>query len=65
MVTSTKTYNGHVTTVWAVSQAAPLRRVVINGNLDLYEYNYGTHAGYSSGGYIADLTVTGGIYAGS
>lgn len=64
-VTSTKTWNNHVTSLWAVSQAAPLRRVIVNGNLDVYQYNQGTYAGYASGGYMADVKVTGGIYWGS
>ena len=51
--------------LWAVSQAAPLRRVYVDGNLDLYEYNYGCCAGYSSGGYMANSLVTGKITSGS
>jgi hypothetical protein len=43
---------------WAVSQAAPLRRVHINGNLFLFDYC--TSPGYSSGGFIADSQFTGG-----
>ncbi len=64
-VTSTREWNNHVTTLWAVSQAAPLRRVIVDGNLDLYQYNQGTYAGYSSGGFMADVTVNGGLYFGS
>ncbi|HUO34899.1 MAG TPA: hypothetical protein VMU43_07890, partial [Candidatus Acidoferrum sp.] len=37
---------------WAVSQAAPVRRVNINGNLFLFDYCSGP--GYASGGFIAD-----------
>ena len=52
--------------LWAVSQASPLRRIVIEGNLQLYEANSGqASAGYSSGGYLADLTVTGVVHSGS
>lgn len=51
--------------LWAVSQASPLRRVSINGDLTLYEYNSGCCAGYASGGYLADSTITGTIYSGS
>ncbi|MEN0129798.1 MAG: discoidin domain-containing protein, partial [Brevundimonas sp.] len=40
---------------WATSQAAPLRRVQVNGNLQLDSGRYG----WSSGGYIADSNVTG------
>src|SRR4051794_35602033 len=49
-------------TFWAVSQAAPMRRVQVNGNLTLMDY---CTAGpqYASGGFIADSalgTVTNG-----
>ncbi|MFD4959561.1 discoidin domain-containing protein [Microbacterium sp. NPDC058389] len=40
---------------WAVSQAAPMRRVQVNGDLNLAPSSYG----WSSGGYIADSKVTG------
>jgi hypothetical protein len=46
------------TEFWAVSQAAPLRRVHINGNLFLFDYC--TQPGYSSGGFIANSQFTGG-----
>ena len=45
--------------LWAVSQAAPLRRVHVNQNLMLSE------AGYSSGGFLADALIGGNILAGS
>ena len=50
----------------AVSQASPLRRVVVEGDLSLYEYEppFGG-AGYSSGGYLANSNISGSIYAGS
>ncbi|MBS2548933.1 discoidin domain-containing protein [Catenulispora sp. NL8] len=44
---------------WAVSQAAPMRRVHVNGNLSLMDYCVGG-PGYSSGGFIADSQFTGG-----
>ena len=44
---------------WAVSQAAPLRRVQINGNLTLMDYCTGS-PDYASGGFIADSRFTGG-----
>jgi Carbohydrate binding module (family 6)/Fibronectin type III domain len=44
---------------WAVSQAAPLRRVQINGNLSLMDYCNGS-PDYASGGFIADSDFTGG-----
>ncbi|HET8846420.1 MAG TPA: hypothetical protein VFN35_33465 [Ktedonobacteraceae bacterium] len=47
------------TDVWAVSQAAPLRRVDIRGNLQLDDN------GWSSGGFLADSTISGQINSGS
>ena len=44
---------------WAVSQAAPMRRVQVNGNLTLMDYCTGS-PDYASGGFIADSTFTGG-----
>ncbi len=43
------------TTWWAVSQAAPLRRVDIRGQLGLFDYL----GGYASGGFLADSRVAG------
>ena len=40
---------------WAVSQAAPMRRVDIRGDLNLAPSGYG----WASGGYIADSRITG------
>lgn len=40
---------------WAVSQAAPFRRIQVNGDLLLDSGRYG----WASGGYIADSNVTG------
>ena len=51
--------------LWAVSQASPLRRVVVNGDLLLFEYNSGSAAGYASGGYMSDSYVSGKITSGS
>ncbi len=42
---------------WAVSQAAPLRRVEINGSVTLQDYC--TNPNYASGGFIADSKITG------
>ena len=42
------------TEFWAASQAAPIRRVVINGNLFMFDYCSGP--GFVSGGFIADST---------
>ncbi|MDP9830509.1 hypothetical protein J2S57_006258 [Kineosporia succinea] len=50
---------------WAVSQAAPMRRVHIKGNLTLGPSNQDNGQGYSSGGYLADSKVDGSITSGS
>jgi hypothetical protein len=42
---------------WAVSQAAPMRRVDINGQLTLQDFC--SSPGFSSGGFIADSRVSG------
>jgi hypothetical protein len=44
------------TEFWAASQAAPIRRVVINGNLFMFDYCSGP--AFVSGGFIADSTFT-------
>jgi F5/8 type C domain len=54
---NTGCYNGD--DFWAVSQAAPMRRVQINGNLTLMDYCTGS-PDYASGGFIADSRFTGG-----
>jgi hypothetical protein len=46
------------TMIWGVSQAAPLRRVHIKGNLQLFD------KGYASGGFLADSKVDGTISSG-
>jgi Ricin-type beta-trefoil lectin domain len=46
-------------TVWATSQATPLRRMDINGSLAL------SLNGFSSGGFISDSVVTGQVNSGS
>jgi hypothetical protein len=46
------------TEFWAASQASPLRRVHVNGNLFLFDYCSNPH--YASGGFIADSEFTGG-----
>ncbi len=43
---------------WAVSQASPVRRVQINGNLFLFDYCSGP--GFASGGFIADSAFANG-----
>lgn len=46
------------TNTWGVSQAAPLRRVYVKGNLSLFE-------GASSGGFMSDCKIDGTVFAGS
>nr|WP_243864411.1 discoidin domain-containing protein [Paenibacillus castaneae] len=46
---------------FAVSQAAPMRRVHINGNLLLFDFDPSWNAGWASGGYIADSIIDGQI----
>jgi hypothetical protein len=46
------------TEFWAVSQAAPMRRVDINGNVSLMDYCNGS-PDYASGGFIADSEFSG------
>ena len=49
---------------WAVSQAAPIRRVLVNGNATFMDYCTGPS--YASGGFIADSEFAGGsIVSGS
>jgi hypothetical protein len=48
----------NLTDFWAVSQAAPLRRVDVNGKLSLMDYCDGA-PDYASGGFIADSKFTG------
>jgi hypothetical protein len=46
------------TEFWAASQASPMRRVDINGNLFLFDYC--SSPAFASGGFIADSQFTGG-----
>ena len=46
------------TNTWSVSQASPLRRVYVKGNLKLFE-------GSSSGGFMANCKIDGTIFSGS
>ena len=53
------------TTTWAVSQAAPMRRVHVLGRLRVSPSNDGQPGqGYSSGGYLADSRVDGAVATG-
>jgi Alpha-L-arabinofuranosidase B (ABFB) domain/F5/8 type C domain len=53
------------TNLWAVSQAAPMRRLHIRGNLRMGPSNQDFGQGYSSGGFIADSKVDGQVASGS
>jgi len=44
---------------WGVSQAAPIRSVIVHGNLNLFD------RGYSSGGFMADCMIEGEVQFGS
>jgi hypothetical protein len=44
---------------WAASQAAPMRRVIINGNVVFQDYCANNN--FASGGFIADSQVTGSL----
>ena len=48
---------------WAVSQAAPMRRVHVNGQTTLMDYCTGPS--FASGGFIADSLFTGTVINGS
>jgi hypothetical protein len=50
--------------VWAASQAAPMRRVDINGNVSLMDFCDGT-PDWASGGFIADSELNGKVESGS
>ena len=52
------------TTTWAVSQAAPMRRVHILGKLRVSPSNDGNGKGFSSGGYLADSRIDGAVSTG-
>ncbi len=59
--TNTDTFPG-ITRI-AVSQAAPIRRLHVKGELDLYDLWPSCHcgAGYASGGFLADSVVDGNV----
>ncbi len=46
------------TVTWGVSQAAPMRRVHIKGNMNLFD------KGYASGGFLADSKIDGRVVSG-
>jgi hypothetical protein len=52
--------------LWAVSQAAPLRRIHATGDLILFQYVCcGENAGYASGGFMANSQIDGATQSGS
>jgi hypothetical protein len=52
-------------TMWAVSQADPFRRMDVHGGMLLYDNTHGTSGNWSSGGYIGDSRVSGQINSGT
>lgn len=46
---------------WAVSQAAPMRRMHFNNNLVLWDLTPSWEAGWASGGFIADSVIDGSV----
>ena len=55
-----------VLNIWAISQATYLRRVHVQGNLDLCDSRYFyTNRNYSSGGFVADSVVDGEVRSGT
>lgn len=51
--------------LWATSQATPVRRAIVDGDLALAEYSEGIGEGYSSGGFVGNVRVGGEMKAGS
>ncbi|CAK0907076.1 unnamed protein product [Prorocentrum cordatum] len=51
--------------MWAVSQAAPLRRIIVDKDLSLSQYVDGVGCGYASGGFLANARVSGTIHSAS
>ncbi|GAA2040497.1 RICIN domain-containing protein [Catenulispora yoronensis] len=52
-------------TMWAVSQADPFRRMDVHGSLLLYDNIHGSGGNWSSGGYVGDSRVSGQIVSGT
>jgi hypothetical protein len=50
----------NTTEFWAASQAAPIRRAIINGNV--FAQDYCATDNYASGGFIADSEISGTLY---
>ena len=51
--------------IWAVSQASPLRKVHINGDLTLFDNIHGDTHPMSSGGFMSDCKIDGNLTCGS
>mmetsp|Transcript_52482 Transcript_52482/g.162546 ORF Transcript_52482/g.162546 Transcript_52482/m.162546 type:complete len:654 (-) Transcript_52482:171-2132(-) len=51
--------------LWAVSQAAPLRRIVLGGDLSLAQYIHGIGSGYASGGFLGNSQIAGKVSSAS
>ena len=49
----------------AISQAAPLRRLHVKGELQLFDWGSNGNVGYASGGFLADSVVDGKVVPGS
>ena len=49
---------GDSTMIWGVSQAAPMRRVHVKGNIQLHDH------GWASGGFLADSKIDGKVLSG-
>ncbi|EGB11863.1 hypothetical protein AURANDRAFT_61097 [Aureococcus anophagefferens] len=58
-------WTGAAGALWAASQASPLRRVDVDADLLLFQYERGDAAGYASGGFVADSVVRGAVRSGS
>ncbi|WP_433888102.1 RICIN domain-containing protein [Streptomyces sp. CA-111067] len=52
-------------TMWAISQADPFRRMDVHGGMLLYDNTHGSSGNWSSGGYIGNSRVTGQITSGT
>ncbi|WP_435822217.1 RICIN domain-containing protein [Actinacidiphila alni] len=52
-------------TMWAISQADPFRRMDVHGGMLLYDNTHGSSGNWSSGGYIGNSRITGQITSGT
>jgi hypothetical protein len=62
---SNEWFGGASGMLWAVSQSAPLRRVVVDHDLVLYRYRDGDWADFASGGFLANAQIRGKVHSGS